>query len=405
MKIWDDFLAGLEQEIGADTVSRWLRPLKVEKFDAANLHLVAQDSFQVDWFEEHIRPRIDRGQLVNNNFRPIHVHLTWNANAPTLEKKVPSSFFQSDALNPDQNLQSFLVEPENQMAYQIMADVEKKAFNPIFLYGPRGSGKTHLLMGAAWILAQSGQKVFYTTAQTFTEHVVMAMRQQRMQEFRKVYRDIDVLIIEDIEVLKGKTATQEEFFHTFNTLHMAGRTILLSSANPPAKLEEIEPRLISRFEWGISIGMQPIDTKKALQKKAALWKWDLSSEIIDWLAETFREDLWSAFHALALRKKGLLHLEGAKLLLQDFKKKEALTPEKIIKAMATHHGIKPEDILGKSQVKEFVIPRKKAMYLCREKLKLPFQKIGEIFHRDHSTVIASIEWVKKQPPEYIDLKF
>lgn len=402
MEAWARFLSEIEQELGPAIVSQWLRPLKVARFDAGNLYLEAADSFQADWFEEHIRPRL-KGKLFNNNQRPIKVHLTViSSKKPSTKEEAPPRFrIYPDSIDPELSLENYLPSPQNLMAFKLISEsIQNTSFNPIYLYGPKGSGKTHLLCGAATAMEKLGKRVFFVKAEAFTEHVVQAIRLGFMQEFRRVYRDIDVLIIDDIHIFSRKNATQEEFFHTFNTLHTLGHPILLSANVPPSQLSEIEPRLISRFEWGITLSLEKSDPKPILQKKAALWKLSISLELEQFLLEKFPLDPILALQALAFRSqgKGVITCELAQKLLGDLlqqEEKNALTPEKIIKAIAAHYGIRSEDLLGKSQMRECALPRQIAMYLCREKLKMPFQKIGELFSRDHSTVMTSVKQVQK----------
>jgi len=410
MEPWREFLSRVEIELGKQTVDKWLRSLTVTRFDAANLYLQAQDTFQIDWFEEHIRPRI-HGKFFNNNQRPIRVHLSLpnqilsSGNKKGFKEEAQSSFFIApDPIDPEMTLKNFVLSDPNKMAFEVISEIEKSPFNPIFLYGPKDSGKTHLLMSAAKILQDKGKKVFFVRAENFTEHVVQAIRLGFMQEFREVYRRIDALIIDDIHIFSRKAATQEEFFHTFNTLQTDLRTIILSANKAPSQLEEIEPRLISRFEWGLTIGLNKTNTEIILRKKAALWNISLSSELIEFLAQKFPSAPLVALQALSLRAKGspLLTPEIAEHLLQDLLEIEAQnswTADRIIKRTASHYGIRSEDLTGKSQTKESAYPRQLAMYLCREKLKLTYQKIGEVFDRDHSTVMASVKQIQKSIEE------
>ncbi len=294
-------------------------------------------------------------------------------------------------------LENFIPSGKNLVVHKLLN--ESSPFNPIYLYGPKGAGKTHLLMGAAIALQKSGKRVFFVKAETFTEHVVQAIRLGQMQNFRKVYRDIDALVIDDIHIFSRKAATQEEFFHTFNTLHTLGRPILISADVAPMQLNEIEPRLISRFEWGISLGLERNEMGPILEKKATLWRMPLSEELKALLVEKFPRDPILALQALTLRTKGAaVNCMVAERLLKDLLEKEqenALTPEKIVKGVAGHYGITSEDLLGKSQMREYALPRQVAMYLIREKLKWPFQKIGQLFERDHSTVMSSVKQIQK----------
>jgi chromosomal replication initiator protein len=393
MKEWQQFLSQIEQELGPEIVKKWIPQLL--RFDAANIYLEVRDSFQANWFEEHIRPKL-KG-FVNENQRPLKVHLLTETNPNKKKQESPPLSFLPDPIDPEMTLENYIPSEKNQVVYQLLT--QNSPFNPIYLYGQTGSGKTHLMMGAALFLQKSGKRIFFVGAEAFTEHVVQAIRMGKMQEFRKVYRDIDALLIDDIHLFSRRTATQEEFFHTFNTLHTLGCPILISSAVPPSQLSEIEPRLVSRFEWGISLEVSKIDPLLILQRKAQLWKIDLKPELLDWIAEKFTRNPILALQALALRAKGAAPtITIAEKLLRDLLEKEqaqALTPERIVKNVAAHYGITSEDILGKSQTRTIALPRQIAMYLCREKLELPFQKIGEIFSRDHSTVISSIKQIQK----------
>lgn len=392
MKEWEDFLSLLNRELGPEIVQKWVP--KLIRFDAANIYLEPKDSFQISWFEEHVRPRLEG--FLNSNNRPIKVHLLIEKKKPEIKQESPIHFYP-DPIDSQMTFANFVPTEKNQVVFQLLQDAF--SFNPIYIHGPKGCGKTHLLMAAALTFQTQKKKVLYIKAQSFTDHVVHAIRLGQMQQFRKTYREIDALIIDDIHIFSKKTATQEEFFHTFNTLHTAGKPILISANCSPALLREIEPRLISRFEWGIALEVGKSDALSVLSKKAALWKISLSDEMKTWLVEQFPNDPIMPFQALCLRAKGMNLTEAvAEKVLKDFLQKEKenlLTPEKIIKTIAGQYGITAEDILGKSQMRSAALPRQIAMFLCREKLKLPYQKIGEIFDRDHSTVMSSIKLVQK----------
>ena len=396
MREWDQFLSLLEQELGASVVNRWLRSLTLAHFDAANLYLTAQDPMQISWFEEHIRPRLKKG-FFNENGRAIKVHL----DPLTQKKKAPTpqpANFSSDPLDPNSTFANFITTDGNLMAYKL---VQSSPFNPLFLYGPKGSGKTHLLMGAALEFAKEKKRVFYAHANTFTNHVVQAIRLGHMPEFRAMYRNIDVLLIDDIEKLGNRDASQEEFFHTFNTLHTLRKQIILSSSTPPSKLTDIESRLISRFEWGIAVGIERIEMRQILLSKAKIWKISLSEKVEEFLLSHLPSNPIMALQALALRLQGnnAPTVEVATALLKDLLQSEsskAITPEKVVKSLSQHFGIRPEDLTGKSQTKEFALPLQIGMYLCREILKMPFQAIGKFFGRDHSTVMSSVKQIQKE---------
>lgn len=398
MKAWSDFLQKMEMKLGVHTIEQWVKPIRVVQFDARNLYLESDDPLHISWFEEHIRPHIKTG-LFNNNGRLIQVHL--NLQKKNKEQSIDKSTYiiTQDRLDLELTFDNYLVSPENMVAYKLLQE-PNPSFNPIYLYGNQHTGKTHLLTAAALFYEKLGKKTFFVRAETFTSHVVQAIRLGHMDQFRKVYREIDVLLIDDVDFFAKKYATQEEFFHTFNVLHTGGKQIILSSQNPPSKLIDIEQRLLSRFEWGISIGLKPSDPLEILTKKSKIWNLSYSPELLSYLAFQFPKDPLVALQALRLRTKGMSSLtpEKAATYIQDLLAKEKaniLTPEQIIENTANHFGIKTIDILGKSHKKEFAYPRQIAMFLTRNKLNLPYQKIGAIFDRDHSTVMSSIRGIQK----------
>lgn len=269
-------------------------------------------------------------------------------------------------------------------------------------------------MAAAHALTARGLKVIYARAETFTEHVVSAIRAGEMNIFRQSYRNSDVLILDDVQVFSRKGATQEELFHTFNTLHLGGKQIILSSNCAPGELQMIEPRLISRFEWGIVLPLENLTKESIAQiltKKAQALNFPLHPKVADFLLETFARGtkvVSHALQALILRchlneaDQGIsskhLTVGQARQLIQDLileEEQSALTPSKIIQSIAEYFGIKAEDILGKAQTRETVLPRQFAMFFCRVRLKEPFMKIGGLFSRDHSTVMSSVKVIQK----------
>jgi chromosomal replication initiator protein len=426
MQAWEDFLAKQEALLGKQAVEQWLRPLKVVHFDSGNLYLEAKDSFQVLWFEEHIRP-ILKSQLLNNNFRSVKVHITASEEPSTPKpskyskkekgKTYPPLTFSFDPLDPSMTMENFVPGEANQLVFRLFSELTgtNPPFNPIYLWGGSGCGKTHLLTALAHAFRKKGLNALYARAETFTEHVISAIRGSEMQSFRKAYRHVDVLLVDDVHLFARKDATQEEFFHTFNTLHTSGRQIILSSKCAPAFLEEIAPRLVSRFEWGINVHFEKLagkELKNVLLKRCTELHFPLTEDVAEDLVQLFpsSKSLNRALDALVLR----CHLDGnaihkrnpqtidkqaARKMLADLiaqEQKAALSPEKIISAVSAVYGIRSEDLLGKSQNQECSLPRQIAMYLCRQELKLPFQAIGRLFDRDHSTVMTSIKQIQKK---------
>lgn len=425
MRAWEDFLIVKEKELGKETIAKWLRPLKIVRFDACNLYLESDDSFKALWFEEHIRPKLGHSFLNNNN-KAIRVHLSVAQNKVVDEKKIkkkepltpPPFQLVFDTLDEKCTFETFVSSQSNLLGYKLLqeaAHCDPKnptlQFNPLYLFGRKGTGKTHLMMALALAFKKRGLRPLYVRAETFTEHVVNAIRTGEMQTFRKTYRNVDALLIDDIEIFSRKAATQEELFHTFNTLHVEGKQLVLSASSSPQELKFIEPRLISRFEWGVVVPLQTLgkeEMQKVLLKKAEELHFPVPQPIVEFLLETFgnnTKSLIRSLEALCLRthlSQGMtsapLSVARAKDQLADLmleEEKSILTPGRIIRTVAEVYGIRMDDILSKSQSREASLPRQIAMLLCRSSLNLPYMKIGDIFGRDHSTVMSSVAHVQK----------
>jgi len=409
MKAWTLFLQDLEKTIGVSTTRKWLYSLKVLKFDACNLYLEAENHFQAKWFEEHIRPIIQKG-FYNENFHKIKIHLSVkNLYKPDKIKPQKNPEILSDPLDSYLTFPFFIASDKNLMTLKLLKETAQKnsSFNPIFLYGQKGCGKTHLLQACAQIFKQRNFNTFFVNARTFTSHVVDAIRNGHMQLFRKTYRNLDVLIIDDIQILANKFATQEEFFHTFNTLHSENKTIIISSNIAPNSMDNIESRLVSRFEWGISLLLEKLEKKElkhVLKNQTTLLNLELDQPVEKFILEKFQNirSIKKALKTLVLKT----HLENAfsfdlnnvKKHLSHLIEEEEITilnHDKIVHEVSIYFGLTTKDILGKSQTRECTLPRQFSMYLCRELLKMPFMKIGCIFKRDHSTVMTSVKTIKK----------
>ncbi len=426
MQAWDDYLKALEPDLGKETIDRWARCLKILNFDAANLYLEAPDSFQAQWFNEYLLPKA-RKSFLNENGRLVKIHMQVAQKRPLSKAdkektdRPPAFQFITDPIDQSHTFEALVETLQNKIVFKLFSDfksfkkTEPPIYNPIYIYGVEGIGKTHLLHATATLLKVQKAKVQYVKSLTFTQNMVSAIKSGKMPEFRDFYRDCDVLIVDDIHHLAHKSATQEEFFHTFNSLHMDGKQIILSSHLSPQQLKDIEPRLISRFEWGIVLPLQvpaPQELKKILNKKLSEVNVTLSSESKDFLIQKFSKNpkiLSQAISALILRAHlklpqgqnidpDKLTPEAIERLLADLIKKEQkakVTVERIIDLIVLYFGVEIDDILSKSQSRECVLPRQMSMFFCREYLKLPYMKIGRIFSRDHSTVMSSVKQIQQ----------
>lgn len=426
MQAWEKYVLSLEQSFGRKATDEWIRSLAIQKFDACNLYLEARDAFHAAWIQEHLLP-IAKKNFRNSNGHEIKIHLkvrgqTVNEEAPIAPSPIEAGLkFSPNFLLPEHTYELFIPGAKNNIPFRVLCKLTgfnpdkgqgepppKETYNPIYLYGPSGCGKTHLLMSAATWLGLRGLNVFYVHADTFTEHVVKAIRNGQMQAFRSSYRHIDVLIIDDVQVFSRKTATQEELFHTFNTLHTAGKQIILSSPVNPRQLEGIEERLISRFEWGITLPLERLtetsDLLQVITSRLQFYGFHLKKDAIDFLLSAFNTPcaLSEAIEKLQTEckpvKGAILATEFFLPILQELARhsqESSLTPEKILSLVADAFGIKVDDILSKSQSREIVLPRQLSMYLLRKELKMPYIKIGTVFSRDHSTVMSSIKQITK----------
>lgn len=432
MQQWNDFLRELERDFGKATTDTWLRSLSILSFDAGNIYLQAADHFQALWFEEHIRPQLKKRPLTYNG-KKVKVHLTVRneekkGRTTSEEKEETQISFPSDPIESHCHFSQFVPGKHNVLPFRMICELAGYDYttntfdqtphlklgeiNPIYLYGHPGYGKTHLVMSLATALKNRGVKVRYVKAETFTDHVISAYRSSHIQEFREAYRTTDVLIVDDINIFSKKSTTQEELFHTFNYLHTRGKQILVTSNCAPRALTEVEERLISRFEWGITLSLEKLsreEKRMLLEKRLASLDFPLHEEASTFLLETFSShgSLVRAAEALVLRThvdaKG--HKRSTDFMKADIERllsdlisaehKTMLTPEKLLAIVAKTYQVTPEDILGKSKTKEYVIPRQVAMYLCRKELGLPYLRIGSIFSRDHSTVMSSVRLISK----------
>lgn len=328
--------------------------------------------------------------------------------------------YENANLNPKYKFDSFVVGSNNKFAHSAslaVAESPGEAYNPLYLYGGAGLGKTHLMHSIGhFILEQDpNKKVLYVTSENFTNEVIESIRSGNaaaMTKLRDKYRTVDVLMVDDVQFIIGKESTQEEFFHTFNVLHSAGKQIILSSDRPPKEMETLEERFRSRFEWGLIADIQAPDyeTRMAiLRKNAENYDKKINEEIINYIATNIKSnirELEGAFNKIIafVRLNNIssedLTIQVAEEALKDIiypDKPKEVTPQLIINVVCEHFGVKPEDITSKKRNSEFVLPRQVVMYLCRTMTATSLQGVGKLLgKKDHTTIIHGVDKIKEE---------
>mgnify|MGYP000990490476 CR=1 FL=1 len=341
------------------------------------------------------------------------------ASSPNKQKKPFYSEAASKSnLNSNYTFDTFVVGSNNRFAHSAslaVAESPGNAYNPLFIYGGAGLGKTHLMHSIGhFILEQNpNMKVLYVTSESFTNEVIESIRSGNataMTKLREKYRTVDVLMIDDIQFIIGKESTQEEFFHTFNVLHSAGKQIVLSSDKPPKEMETLEERFRSRFDWGLIADIQPPDyeTRMAiLRKNAEACNKPVDDEIFKYIATNIKSnirELEGAFNRIIAKSKienqSEITMELAEDALKDIinpDKPKEITPELIIEVVAEHFGVSPEDITSKKRNSEFVQPRQVVMYLCRKLTDTSYVNIGKLLgKKDHTTIIHGVNKIEDE---------
>lgn len=316
-------------------------------------------------------------------------------------------------LNPNYTFETFVIGNNNNLAHAAslaVAETPGEVYNPLFIYGGVGLGKTHLMQAIAHFIIKTKPelKVLYVTSETFTNELIDSVKNQKNSEFREKYRNIDVLLIDDIQFIIGKESTQEEFFHTFNALYQDRKQIVISSDRPPKEMETLSERLRTRFEMGLPVDIQipTYETKMAiLNKKAELGGYDIPYEVKDYVATHIKssirelEGALTKLSAFAKLSSNPITVEFAEEALKDLispDSRREITPELIIDIVAEHFNIKSEDILSQKRSADIVYPRQIAMYLCRQMTTNTVQSLGKSFgNRDHTTILHGADKINK----------
>lgn len=318
-------------------------------------------------------------------------------------------------LNPKYSFSNFIVGKATELAYaacQAIVANPGKAYNPLFIYGGVGLGKTHLLQAIGNELARLNKKVLYTTSEQFTNNYIDSIKSGRAKEFKNLYRNVDLLLIDDVQFMGGKDGTQEEFFHTFNELQQGDRQIVLSSDRPPKAIPAIEKRLISRFESGMvaDVGRPDIETKVAiLEKKAKEKNYIIEEEILNYIANSIQNNIRElegalnkiiAYHEFHNLRPTLKIVKNILNDLTNNNQIKPISPKDVLEIVAQFYNISQKDLIGGKRKKELVTPRQISIYIMREELKTSYPSIGEeLGGRDHTTAIHAYNKINKEKEE------
>ena len=415
--LWDKILEYIKQEIGEQAFENWFTQAKLVSVTDNSIVIQVPSNFFKDWIYDHYRDILNISILKTlGKVLPVAFDIKeeplQKTTSPLSQAQVapPEKLVQKKPfyLNPKYTFEGFVVGSSNRFAHAVtlaIAEAPAKAYNPLFIYGGVGLGKTHLMQAACHYISEMhrGLKLFYTTSESFTNELINGIQTRTTQKFREKYRSVDVLLIDDIHFIAGKEATQEEFFHTFNALYDGHKQIVLSSDRAPKTIPGLEERLISRFEWGLvtDVELPDFETRIAiLKKKAERNGLKLPDDILYFIAEKITTNIRELEGALikliaysALENKKIT-MELAKEILKDtgFGGSKKITMELIQKKVAEYFDIKLSDMKTKKRTRQVAYPRHVAMYLAREMTDLTLPEIGEHFGgRDHSTVIHALE--------------
>lgn len=428
---WDEILEIMKKEYDISDLSfnTWLKPLKVYEIKEDTLTILTTDEIHANYIEKKYSKQfiVTIGEITGISYQLHFIKpddiLQEEKNASKTGKNLTASKTETLSssiipanLNPRYTFDTFVVGTNNSFAHAAslaVAESPGEIYNPLFIYGGVGLGKTHLMHSVAHFILERNprSKVLYVTSEKFTNEIIDAIRKKddiSTIQFREKYRNVDVLLIDDIQFIIGKEATQEEFFHTFNALHESKKQIIISSDRPPKDIETLEERLRSRFEWGLTVDIQSpnYETRMAiLHKKAELENYRIDNDIIEYIANNIKSNIrelegaLTKIHAYSSLSNQKLTVELVGEVLKDsisLHEYRPITPDLILEIVAEHFGITPADMISQKRNKELVYPRQIVMYLCRAYIDMPLKKIGQLLgNRDHSTVINGCKKIEK----------
>jgi chromosomal replication initiator protein len=428
-QLWTKLAAALKPQVSADTFKRWFSAIKLTGATVDEITLLVPNNIYQFWIESNHMTALQTAiASVVGGPRAVKficaVDTSSGSDAAEVEPRISAKAdnaagraSRTPGLNPRNTFESFVVGPNNEIAHAAslaVAQSPAKTYNPLFIYGGVGLGKTHLMQAIGQYIGARGKqtRVMYLSSELFINEFIDAIQHNNLVKFRKRYRQADLLLIDDIHFLGGKERSQEEFFHTFNTLFDGHKQIVLSSDRPASEIANLEHRLVSRFEWGLTAELQPpdVETRMAiLRKKAHTLKIKLRDEIFDFLATRIKTNVRRLEGAL-MRVASFASLSGKELthevvehLLKDILQEEArraVTIDQIQRRVAEHFDVRLADMTSKRRPANIAFPRQIAMYLARELTKASLNEIGEAFGgRDHGTVLHACKLVKKRMKE------
>jgi len=413
---WQATLGQLQMEMSKAAFDTWVKSAELVNYQDNLFTVGVHNPYARDWLESRLATTMTR-QLSGLLDRPQKVRfVVWQQDeemeesSPTGEEEHPAVAVipSNPTLNTRYTFESFVVGSNNRLAHaasQAVAENPARAYNPLYLYGGVGLGKTHLLHAIGNVAHLAGLQVMYVSSEEFTNDLINSIRTHNTPAFRERYRSIDVLLIDDIQFIAGKESTQEEFFHTFNTLYGQNKQLVISSDRPPKALVTLEERLRSRFECGLTVDIQPpdLETRQAiLRAKAERAGRQVPNEIVESIARQIQSNIRELEGALT-RVLAYADLSGQPLSAQLVNiamadllpQRGSIQPNQVVDAVASAFGISRERILGRDRTQEVALPRQVAMYLLREEANVSLPQIGEVLGgRDHTTVMYACEKVK-----------
>lgn len=420
---WSAVMKLLEEELTSVSFSTWIETIVPVSLNKNSIVLEVPSEFNLGIIKSRYKDLLQNAiKLVTN--RNLDIELFVKSGEGLVKKEVSpeESTAVLSILNPKYTFNTFVKGNGNQLAHAAalaVAEAPATAYNPLFIYGGVGLGKTHLMHAIGhYVLEQNNDsRVLYTSSEKFTNELINAIKDDRNEEFRNKYRNIDVLLIDDIQFIGGKERTQEEFFHTFNALYELNKQIVISSDKPPKEILTLEERLRSRFEWGLIADIQAPDTETRiaiLRKKSQLERYDIPNEVLVYIANNIESNIRELEGALN-RVIAYASLTGSPITLelaQDCLKQilagisvANINHTTIMKVVSRYYDISPEQLVTQKRSRDISFPRQVAMYLCRELTGMSLPKIGQVFGgRDHTTVMHACDKIQDEMEKSAELR-